>query len=161
MRATVIAIAMMLLLTACASSQKYTQQDLQQVNHAFSVLRPIYLDFRAAFFRYDFVQMTRYFVARRPACREVDAIDRRDTIDPNTDLFQLSAGLDGMCNDIESVYAAWEKAHHMKYDKSIVPSFLSQAFNGSDRGLRIMAQFQRHPADYTTAATPGPTPPGK
>lgn len=154
MRTTLVAIIMMLFLTACASSQPYTQRDLQQVNHAFRVLRPIYLDFRTAFFRGDFAQMTRDFASRRPACKEVDAVDRRDTIDPNTDLFQLSAGMDGMCNDIESVYAAWEKAHHMKYDKSIVLAFLSQAFNGSDRGLRIMAQFQRHPREYTTAPTP-------
>ena len=153
MRAILVAIATMLLLTACASSQSYTKQDFRQVNHAYSLLLPIYFDFRAAFFRGDFVKMTREFESRRPACKEVDAIDRRDTIDPNTDLFQLSAGLDGLCNDIESVYAAWEKAHHMKYDKSIVPTFLAQAFKGSDRGLRIMAQFQRHPRDYTTYST--------
>jgi hypothetical protein len=154
MRAILVAIAMLLFLPACASSQEYSHQDLRQVNHAYSLLLPVYLDFRAAFHRGDFAQMTRDFASRRPACKEVDAIDRRDTIDPNTDLFQLSAGLDGMCNDIESVYAAWEKAHHMKFDKSIVLSFLAQAFKGSDRGLRIMAQFQRHPRDYTTAEAP-------
>jgi len=145
---------MMCLLSACGSSQAYSQEDFRQVTQAYSVLLPIYLDFRAAFRHDDFAQMTHDFASRRPACKEVDAVDRRDTIDPNTDLFQLSAGLDGMCNDIESVYAAWRKAHHMTYDKSIVPAFLSQAFNGSDRGLRIMAQFLRHPRDYTTAEAP-------
>ncbi len=155
MRTLLLTLVAIPLLAGCGSSQPYTQQDLHDVEQAWTVLRPLYTDFRTAFHRGDFQEMTRDYARERAECKHVDAIDQRDTIDPNTNLFQASGGLDGMCNTIESVYAAWEKAHHMRYDKTIVPEFLFEAFKGSNRGLRIMADFLRHPAEYSKAlATP-------
>lgn len=142
-------LPLMLLLSGCFSTPLYTAQDLQQVRDSDHTLVPLYKDFRAAFHRRDAAVMQQDFEREQIAARQVDQIDVRDSIDPNTNLFQASAELDNLCNDIEAVWAAWEKAHHMPYDKSIQPALLSEAFQGSDKGLKDLAKWLRHPSSLS------------
>jgi hypothetical protein len=142
-------ISPLFVLVGCASSQPYTAQDLREVKSTYEVLVPLYVQFRAAYQRGDGSAMAGDYRREQRICRTVDAVDQRDTIDPNTNLFQVSAGLDNLCNDIESVYAAWEKEHHRPYPKDIVPAFLSEAFEGSDLQLKKMREQLRHPASLS------------
>ena len=135
-----------LLLAGCLSSQPYTAQDLSAVKRVYAELLPLYVDFRSAYFHNDGVQMGQDFHVEQRLCKHVDVIDKRDSIDPNVNLFQASAGLDNFCNDIESVYAAWEKDHHLPYDKSIVPAFRLDAFKGSDVALKKLVKYLRNPS---------------
>jgi hypothetical protein len=90
--------------------------------------------------------MTLNYSREQELCTRVDVVDRRDTIDPNTNLFQASVGLDNFCNDIESSYAGWEKLHHRHYDKRVVPSFPENAFKASILSLEQMNKYLRRPA---------------
>ena len=141
-----IALAVMSVLSARASAQLYTREDLQQVRQSYAALLPIYIDFRSAFKRNDARSMERDYNQEQLDCRQVDAIDQRDTIDPSTNLFAASSELDNFCNDIETVWAAWEKKHHLPYDKRVIPAFLPDAFVGSDIGLKKMAKAMRDPS---------------
>ena len=133
-------------LVACGGKQLYTERDLREVKQTYAVLVPLYLDFRTAYRRGDGHEMVEDYRREQRVCRAVDSIDKRDTIDPNTNLFQVSAGLDNLCNDIESVYAAWEKAHGKPYDKRVIPAFASEAFQGTDKELKDMRKDLRHPS---------------
>lgn len=90
--------------------------------------------------------MTLDYRAEQVLCARVDVVDVRDTIDPNANLFQASAGLDNFCNDIESAYAGWERSHHHAYDKRVVPSYPENAFKGSQLSLKQMNMYLRRPA---------------
>ena len=146
MQRLLLFLSPLIILAGCASSSPYTAQDLQQVKSTYDVLVPLYRQFRTAYLRRDDQGIVKGYRQEQQVCRTVDSIDQRDTIDPNTNLFQVSAGLDNLCNDIESVYAAWQKEHHRPYPKDIVPAFLSEAFQGSDLQLEKMQKQLRHPA---------------
>ena len=146
MRRLLFLLSSVVLLVGCASTRPYTQLDLRQVKSTYAVLVPLYREFRAAYRRGDGQGIVDGYRQEQRVCRTVDAIDQRDSIDPNTNLFQVSAGLDNLCNDIESVYAAWQKEHHRPYPKDIIPAFLSEAFQGSDLELEKMRKQLHHPA---------------
>ena len=141
-----LVVASITVVTARGSSKPYTQKDLRDVRNDYALLRPIYLGFRAAYFRNDARSMARYYDREQVVCSQVDQIDRRDSIDPNVNLFQASVGLDNFCNDIESGYAAWQRSHHLRYDKRVVPAFPGDVFKGGDLSLKKIAGFLRHPS---------------
>lgn len=139
-------LALILILAACRGTQPYTQQDLQQVRQANAELRPTFLAFEQAYTVGNTARILLYFRREQKECKLVDEIDKRDTIDPNVNLFLASVTLDDMCNGIESAYAGWAQAHGYPYDKSIVPSRPSDAFTGSAIELNKAANYLRHPA---------------
>lgn len=159
MRRLVLAILGLTLLSGCGSTPAYTAQDLREVKHLYAVLTPIYGRFRAAFYSNDFLGMRAAFGQERTACKQVDAIDNRDNIDPNSNLFQASGDVDTLCNEIESAYARWRKSHHLKYDKTVYLPQTFELFKGSEAVLLQMPKLMCHPADVlVTLPTPPPTP---
>src|SRR5579864_921931 len=149
MRKVLLVVPFLAILSGCGASPLYSQQDFHQVMQSYSELRPLYIDFRAAFERRSSAEMSRDYAAEQGDCKLVDRVDQRDTIDPNTNLFLVSALLDNFCNDIESVYAAWQKAHHRPYDKTVIPAVLSEAFIGSDKEIQQITKAVRHPSDLS------------
>ncbi|HEX8918112.1 MAG TPA: hypothetical protein VF898_06395 [Chloroflexota bacterium] len=146
MRRIVISLCL-LGLVGCSSSRPYTALDLAQVKAGYHSLLPVYLHYRKAFFAHDFAVMQQEFAAEQVICKtQIDPVDRRDTIDPNTNLFQASGDLDNMCNDVESTYAGYRKLHHMSYDKTINPSFPPESFSGSDKELAAIKKYFKHPS---------------
>ena len=144
-----LVLPLLLLLTACSTATRpYTSLDLKQVRSAYVAIRPIYVNFKAAYLRGDTVGILDGFRREQRACRVVDKVDNRDTINPNTNLFQASIGNDDMCNAIESAYVAWAKAHHYPYNKSVVPGDPEDVFLTSDLDLLKMQAYLRHPAAY-------------
>jgi hypothetical protein len=143
--ATSLGIAL-LLLTSCGASQAYTSQDLTDVKSIYASLLPVYLNFSNAYAQGDWSQMTVNYHREQVICTRVDVVDRRDTIDTNTNLFQASVGLDNFCNDIESAYAGWEKLHRHPYDKRVVPSYPENAFKASILSQQLMKKYLRRPA---------------
>jgi hypothetical protein len=145
-RLTASLVIALVVLTSCGSSRPYTSQDLKDVKSIYASLLPVYLNFRSAYARSDWTQMTLDYRAEQVLCARVDVVDVRDTIDPNANLFQASVGLDNFCNDIESAYAGWEKSYHRAYDKRVVPSYPENAFKGSQLSLKQMNMYLRRPA---------------
>jgi hypothetical protein len=135
----------LLVLTGCRGTQPYSSQDLREVKQAYAQLYPNFTAFRHAYFRGQKASIQRYFRRNETMCRLADVIDKRDTIDPNVNLFQASIALDDMCNNVESVYALWAKEHHLRYDKSIVPSRKSEEFFGLDVELAKVPTYLKHP----------------
>jgi hypothetical protein len=148
MRRYLIVLLLAPVLAACRGTQAYTQQDLTQVKTAYAELRPVYLHFRHAFYASDTQGILRNYHVERRDCRLVDQIDRRDTIDPNVNLFFASAELDNMCNAIESAYVTWAKPHHYPYLRAIVPGIPKEVFGGTDKELKKMRKYFKHPASY-------------
>lgn len=146
MRRLLLLVPVLLLLTACGEGAPYTQQDLQEVNQAYAQIRPVYLNFKKAFIHHDAQGIQSGFQREQIACRLVDKIDKRDSIDPNTKLFTASSALDSYCNDIESAYAYWAKAHHLPYDKTVVRETYPDVFKDGDYNMKRMASLLRHPS---------------
>lgn len=107
---------------------------------------PIYRSFKAAYLAQNTAGIRRYYRREQRACHIVDDVDHRDTIDPNVNLFAVSAGLDTLCNDIETAYAQWAKAHGYPYDKSLPPSTPQDVFVDGDASLEKMPDQIKHPA---------------
>lgn len=144
-----LVLPLLLLLTACSTSTRpYTSLDLKQVRAAYIVVRPTYVSFKAAYLHGDTAGIVDGFRREQRACRVVDEVDNRDTINPNTNLFQASIGLDDMCNAIEQAYVTWAKAHHYPYNKSIIPGDPEDVFLTSDLDLLKMQAYLRHPAAF-------------
>jgi hypothetical protein len=143
-----LVLIFMLLLTGCASPARYTSQDLSQVKSTFHELLPVYDAFKVAWRHNNLTAMTRQFKREQVVCRQVDVIDARDSITPDTDLFWASTVLDNMCNDIESVYSSWRMAHGYSYDKTTFPTNPGQEFADGDYGVTQMAKLTRHPGAY-------------
>jgi hypothetical protein len=139
----------LILLSGCASQAPYTAADLQQVKATYVQLLPVYEQFKADYTRKDGAALAVDFRREQGICRGVDVIDKRDSIDPNTNLFQASALLDGLCNTIESVYAWWQHQHHEHWDHSLVPNDPSVAFMGPDQGVEKMQGWLQRPAALT------------
>ena len=132
----------------CRGTQAYSSTDLQQVRQAYRIIPPVYRAFKAAYYGGNTRVMLKEYAREKKVCRLVDVVDRRDTIDPNTNLFAASAGLDSLCNDVESAYAGWAIKHHYPYDKSIVPSRPQDAFVDGDANLEKMPAQMEHPKAY-------------
>lgn len=139
-------LAVLMGLAGCRGTQAYTSQDLAGVKTAEATIVPVYRQFRRDYRRDNRAQIQRTYAREQEACKQVDVIDKRDTIDPNVDLFQASAELDDFCNAIESAYVYWAKRHGLPYDKTIVPGRRQEVFLGSDADLKTIGKYMRHPA---------------
>jgi hypothetical protein len=104
------------------------------------------VSFKVAFAHASGPAMGRIFSKEQRVCRQVDSIDRRDSIDPNTNLFQASAALDTLCNDIESAYNTWRSNHGLPYDATIPVAVPGSEFKDGDSDMLKMSQWLRHPA---------------
>jgi hypothetical protein len=139
-------LAVLVALAGCRGTQAYTAQDLSGVKTAEATIIPVYLEFKRDYSRDNQAAIQRTYALEQRDCKQVDVIDRRDTIDPNVNLFQASAELDDFCNAIESAYVYWAKRHGLPYDKSIVPGRRQEVFLGSDGDLKTIHKYLRHPA---------------
>lgn len=137
------------LLSGCGTPPPYTHQDMMQVTQSFDRLLPVYLSFRDAWFNNNGPVMTHDYALEQRYCTVVDQIDKRDTIDPNINLFAVSAGLDGFCDGIEEYYAAWLKSQHLPYDRQVQPGLTSTGFLNTDLWVAELKQELRHPNAYT------------
>lgn len=144
---TVFLVLALFALAACAGSQPYSKRDLSQVHQAYGEIVPIYLSFKQAYMSNDTPGVLRAFHREQQACRLVDVVDKRDTIDPNVQLFQASAALDNLCNDIEGIYVVWAKKHRYPYDKGIQPAFVEDAFKDGDLNVKKLPKYLKHPSD--------------
>lgn len=135
-----------LLAVACRGTQPYSQTDLVEVKQAYVSVHPTYLAFKRAFQAGNGRDIMRLYRREHAQCRLVDTIDKRDTIDPNVNLYQASITLDDMCNAIESAYVFWAKKHRLPYDKIVVPARPREAFVGSDADLKKIKKYFRHPS---------------
>ena len=136
---------LLFLLAACASTAPYTKQDLQQVREVHGFVVPDYENFKAAYLRHDDRVMQSWYYRSEADCRIEDRVDKRDTIDPNTKLFEASALQDSICNDIEAAWTYWRKAHHLRYDKALVPAALTDAWQDGDLDVKKIPALLRHP----------------
>lgn len=134
----------------CSSpyARRFSPLDLRQVRAVYSNLRPIYEQFKVADRSNNSQGLASAFAREQRLCVRVDTIDRRDTIDPNTNLFQASTGLDTLCNTIESIYAGWREQRHLPFDKSIsaAPATDPTVFEGADKTIAHMAKWLEHPS---------------
>jgi len=105
--------------------------------------------FKASYLRGDTRDILRGYKQEQAASKTVDAIDKRDSIDPNTKLFQATIGLDNFCNAIESAYTSWAKSRHYPYDKSVPPGVPPDVFVEADKSLPKMPGYFRHPTAYS------------
>ncbi len=145
MRLLLIACGLVLL-ASCTGTQPYSQTDLNQVKRAYATITPIYDSFKVAFARDDASSMGKIYTQERRACRQVDVIDERDTIDPNVNLFQASAALDSFCNDIENTYNSWRETRGLSYDKNLPAANKGAEFIDGDANMLKMHLWLAHPS---------------
>lgn len=146
MRTIPVLVALALALGGCRGTEPYISTDLTQVRAGAKTVRPIYVGFRAAFLSGNTRGILSNYRREQRACRLMDTIDARDSIDPNVNLFAASVQLDNMCNAIESAYTYWAQRHGAPYDKGIVAYPPYQVFNAADVGLPLLRHQLRHPA---------------
>lgn len=139
-------LALLILLAGCRGTQPYTAQDLSGVKVAQATIVPVYVAFKRSYFRDDVAAVKQTYAQEQRDCKQVDVIDKRDTIDPNVNLFQASAELDDLCNAIESAYVYWARKHGLPYDKTILPGRRQEVFLGSDTDLKTLPKYLRHPS---------------
>ena len=148
MRRVLLLLPLLAVLAACRGTQAYTAEDLAQVKEAYNNIPPIYIAFKRVYYGGDTAGILAEYHKAQAACRVEDAVDKRDTIDPNTNLFAASSGLDSLCNDMDSAYVQWAKQHHYPYDKSIVPGRREDVFVDGDANLLKMPKQMEHPAAF-------------
>jgi hypothetical protein len=141
-----IFLALLVALAGCRGTQPYTSADLTGVKTAEATIVPVYRQFKQEYGRDNRAEIQRTYAREQEVCKQVDVIDKRDTIDPNVNLFQASAELDDFCNSIESAYVYWAKRHGLPYDKSIVPGRRQEVFLQADADLLTIGKYLRHPA---------------
>jgi hypothetical protein len=141
-------LVLLLALSACRGTQPYTSEDFHQVRQAYATIPPIYRNFKAAYLAGNRAGILREYRREQRACRLVDVIDNRDTIDPNINLFAVSAGLDTLCNDIEYAYTDWAMKHGYPYDRSITPGRPQDVFVDGDASLEKMPKQMEHPKAF-------------
>jgi hypothetical protein len=141
-----ILLVLILVLAGCRGTQPYSSADLTGVKSAKIALVPLYRQFKRAYRHGNQAEIQRAYAQEREVCKGVDAIDKRDTIDPNVNLFQVSAELDDFCNAIEDAYAFWAKQHGLPYDKSIFLGRRQEVFLQADADLKTIGKYMRHPA---------------
>jgi len=106
---------------------------------------PVYKDFKQAYTRSDWKALRFWYDREQKDCRLVDVIDKRDSIDPNVKLFEASALLVSLCNDIEVGWAFWAKAHGEKYDKNLIPPTIADVWKDGAYNIKKMHGLLRHP----------------
>ena len=141
-------LGLLVALAGCRGTQLYTPQDLTAVKSAEATIVPVYLQFKRDYGRDNLARIKHTYAQEQRVCKQVDIIDKRDTIDPNVNLFQASAELDDFCNAIESAYVYWAKRHGLPYDKTIVPGrrqevFLAVGCRFTDH-QEVLASSRRH-----------------
>jgi hypothetical protein len=146
MRIILLVVFATTLLVGCGLPPPFTKQDLQQVRQGYATILPLYNDFKTAYFQENTQRILSDYQQEQKDCRLVDEIDNRDTIDPNTNLFQASAGLDDMCNWIEEAYAGWAKPLGYPYPKDVIPSPRTYAFTNTAETLAKIPKYLQHPA---------------
>src|SRR5947209_144673 len=97
-------LGLLVVLAGCRGTQLYTAQDLTGVKVARATVIPVYLQFKRDYRSNNPIRIQQGYAQEQQACKQVDVIDKRDTIDPNVNLFQASAELDDFCNAVESAY---------------------------------------------------------
>jgi hypothetical protein len=142
-------LSLLLLLAGCRGTQSFTQQDLSDVKQAWNALNPTMQAFRQGYKTGNASTIQGAFRQNEIYCKIVDGVDKRDTIDPNVNLFQASIALDDICNNIESVYVEWEKAHGLPYDTTIVPSRPGDEFLGLDKEMKKVPNYLRNPGSLS------------
>ncbi|GAC1324216.1 MAG: hypothetical protein NVSMB22_12770 [Chloroflexota bacterium] len=138
-------LGLVFLLAACASSALYTQQDLVQVRQSWTEIGPVYKNFKRAYMHHDDASLRYWYAQEQTRCKLVDVIDKRDTIDPNIKLFQASADVVDLCNDMEGVWAFWRRAHGLSYDKALLPASLFYNWQDGDLDIKKVPGLLRHP----------------
>ncbi len=136
----------LVVLAGCQGTQAYLPQDLTGVKVAEATVIPLYKQFKVVYKHHDVPGMKKTYAQEQQACKQVDVIDKRDTIDPNVNLFQASAFLDNFCNAIESGYAFWEKSQGLPYDKDLTTGLQREIFISPDSDLKTIGKLMRHPA---------------
>lgn len=139
-------LAVLVPLVGCRGTQAYTSHDLSAVKKAASTIVPVYRQFKRDYRRGNKAALQRAHAQEQKVCKQVDVIDKRDTIDPNVNLFQASAELDDFCNAIESAYVFWAKRHGLPYSKSIIPGRRQEVFLQADSDLKTIHKYLRHPS---------------
>lgn len=132
-------------LAACRGTQPYTSLDLSQVRTGYAEIKPTYLAFKHAFITNDSHGIRANYRVEQRQCKLVDEIDKRDTIDPNVNLFFASIELDSFCNAIEMAYVDWAKANGYSFPKDIPPSRKDEIWGGTDKELKKMRKYLAHP----------------
>ncbi len=149
MRRDVLLLLLLPLLVACRGTDLYTSRDLAQVKQAYATIKPIYLAFRYAYHHHLTAGIVSNYHREQRACRLVDDINRRDTIDPGTNLFAASDDLDSFCNDIEEAWSYWAPRHGYPYKKSVPASRPTQEFLDGDFNLGKIKAYLRHPSQLS------------
>jgi hypothetical protein len=157
MRRAAFALLALALLAGCAGSQPYSAVDLKQVRQAYAAIAPVYWSFRKAYVDNNFPAMKRLVRQERSVCHLATVVDKRDTIDPNVNLYLASSYLDSFCNDIETAYNAWRKAHGMSYDDSLPSTLAGTYFEDGDYNIQEIGPLLRNPAKRCCPLVP-PTP---
>jgi hypothetical protein len=145
MRSLLIVIVF-LVLAGCARTGPYSSQDLRDVRTAYDTIRPILLAFESSYFRHNSQGILSGYHREMTACKLADRIDKRDSIDPNVKLFEASADLDNMCNDMDSTYTLWAKSNGYPYDKTVTPALPGDVFKSAEKSMKEMGELLRHPA---------------
>lgn len=146
MRRVSLALLALALLAGCAGSQPYSALDLKQVRQSYATIAPIYWAFRKAYIANNFPAMKRLHAKERAACHLEHVVDNRDTIDPNVNLYLASSQIDSFCNDMETAYSEWRKAHGMTYDESLPSTLAGTYFEDGDYNMQEIGRLLRHPA---------------
>jgi hypothetical protein len=141
-----IFLALLVLLAGCRGTEPYTSADLAGVKAAKVAIIPLYLEFKRAYHHDDQAEIQRTHAVEQEVCKQVDVIDKRDTIDPNVNLFQASAELDDFCNSIDDAYAFWAKQHGLPYSKALTLGLRQEVFLTADADLKTINKYLRHPA---------------
>jgi hypothetical protein len=141
-----VLLTLVVFIAGCRGTQPYTAEDLHQVKAAYADIGPLYAGFKKAFAQGDAAGILHGYAQEQSDCRLVDEIDKRDTIDPNTNLFMASAGLDWMCDSIEEAYTYWAKRHGYPYDKHLTTDRPQDIFTGTDKSYVLMNDWLRHPS---------------
>jgi len=147
-------LAIVLVFSSCRGTYSYTPKDLKQVRRDYRLVVPIYEQFRTAFLRGNGRAIRYWHVRELATCRLNNRIDKRDSIDPRTNLWAASVTLDDLCNAMDSGYAYWAMQHHLPYDKKIYPAPPDQVFVGSDAELLLLPKEMAHPAATMACPTP-------
>lgn len=140
--------ALAVMLSGCSVTQLYSPEDITQVRSVYKELLPTYVRFEAAYKADDTSGILRLYAREQHQCKAVDVIDQRDSIDPNINLFQASATLDGMCNTVEAAYAWWAKTHHRPYNIQLVPDTPATLFVGMIPSMQKFPLQLAHPDRY-------------
>jgi hypothetical protein len=132
---------LVLLLAGCRGTQDYTSQDLSQVHQGYAEILPTYKAFRQAYLSNNTARILSLYRREQQQCKLPDQIDKRDSIDPNVNLFLASVGLDDMCDTIESGYVTWAKPHGYPYPKDVLPSRPAEVFIGTDTEIKRLPHY--------------------